>query len=183
MLQIVESQHPLSVGEIYERVEEKKRKEMVELEKQRMRFSKELECHRIQLFTEMQVATEEEAVDPAVLPFKVTAAAMAPLADLVVDTEEDVEDVTDLAVDTEEEAVVEEGTKEVETVKEVATEEEAATAVASLDISMSSKLVIWVGRFNRIRLRKSRSRLDLRVTDDGLHRSMKTASLSLNRRS
>ncbi|CAN8254261.1 unnamed protein product [Cochlearia groenlandica] len=43
------------LGEIYERVEEKKRKEMVELEKQRMRFAKELECHRMQLFTEMQV--------------------------------------------------------------------------------------------------------------------------------
>ncbi|CAN8324003.1 unnamed protein product [Cochlearia groenlandica] len=55
MLQIVESQHPLSVGEIYERVEEKKRKEMVELEKQMMRFAKELECHRMQLFIEMQV--------------------------------------------------------------------------------------------------------------------------------
>ncbi|CAH2063652.1 unnamed protein product [Thlaspi arvense] len=43
------------LGQIYERVEERKRKEMVELEKQRMRFAKELECHRMQLFTEMQV--------------------------------------------------------------------------------------------------------------------------------
>ncbi|KAF8110688.1 hypothetical protein N665_0079s0008 [Sinapis alba] len=43
------------LGEIYERVEERKRKEMVELEKQRMRFAKELECHRMQLFTEMRV--------------------------------------------------------------------------------------------------------------------------------
>ncbi|XP_009104155.1 trihelix transcription factor ASIL2 [Brassica rapa] len=42
-------------GKIYEKVEERKRKEMVELEKQRMRFAKELECHRMQLFTEMQV--------------------------------------------------------------------------------------------------------------------------------
>ncbi|KAJ0246684.1 hypothetical protein HA466_0171890 [Hirschfeldia incana] len=43
------------LGEIYERVEERKRKEMVELEKQRMRFAKELECHRMQLFTEMRL--------------------------------------------------------------------------------------------------------------------------------
>ncbi|VVB06187.1 unnamed protein product [Arabis nemorensis] len=43
------------LGQIYERVEERKRKEMVELEKQRMRFAKEMECHRMQLFTEMQV--------------------------------------------------------------------------------------------------------------------------------
>ncbi|CAH8392494.1 unnamed protein product [Eruca vesicaria subsp. sativa] len=43
------------LGEIYERVEERKRKEMLELEKQRMRFAKELECHRMQLFTEMRL--------------------------------------------------------------------------------------------------------------------------------
>ncbi|XP_027343309.1 trihelix transcription factor ASIL1-like [Abrus precatorius] len=42
-------------GEIYERVEEAKQRQMVELEKQRMQFAKDLECQRMQLFMETQV--------------------------------------------------------------------------------------------------------------------------------
>ncbi|KAL2331626.1 hypothetical protein Fmac_019207 [Flemingia macrophylla] len=42
-------------GEIYERVEEQKQRQMVELEKQRMQFAKDLECHRLKLFMETQV--------------------------------------------------------------------------------------------------------------------------------
>ncbi|XP_057727135.1 trihelix transcription factor ENAP1-like [Arachis stenosperma] len=43
------------VGEIYERVEAAKRKQMVELEKQRMQFAKDLECQRLKLFMETQL--------------------------------------------------------------------------------------------------------------------------------
>lgn len=43
------------VGEIYERVEAAKRRQMVELEKQRMQFAKDLEYQRMQLFMETQV--------------------------------------------------------------------------------------------------------------------------------
>lgn len=43
------------LGEIYKRVEERKQKQMVELEKHRMQFAKDLECQRMQLFVETQV--------------------------------------------------------------------------------------------------------------------------------
>ncbi|ONI16732.1 hypothetical protein PRUPE_3G118000 [Prunus persica] len=39
-------------AEIYERVEQRKQRQMVELEKQRMQFAKDLEYHRMQLFME-----------------------------------------------------------------------------------------------------------------------------------
>ncbi|KAL1325322.1 hypothetical protein AAHE18_13G153200 [Arachis hypogaea] len=42
-------------GEIYERVEASKQRQMVELEKQRMQFAKDLEYQRMQLFMETQV--------------------------------------------------------------------------------------------------------------------------------
>ena len=42
-------------GEIYERVEAAKQRQMVELEKQRMQFAKDLEFQRMQLFMETQV--------------------------------------------------------------------------------------------------------------------------------
>ncbi|KAG4986938.1 hypothetical protein GYH30_034452 [Glycine max] len=42
-------------GEIYERVEEAKQRQMVELEKQRMQFAKDLETQRMKLFMETQV--------------------------------------------------------------------------------------------------------------------------------
>ncbi|CAL0303845.1 unnamed protein product [Lupinus luteus] len=42
-------------GEIYERVESAKQRQMVELEKQRMQFAKDLEYQRMQLFMEMQL--------------------------------------------------------------------------------------------------------------------------------
>ncbi|KAI9198896.1 hypothetical protein LWI28_024018 [Acer negundo] len=45
-------------GEVYERVEAEKLKQMVELEKQRMQFASELEMQRLRMFTEMQVQLE-----------------------------------------------------------------------------------------------------------------------------
>lgn len=46
-------------GEIYERVEAAKQRQMVELEKQRMQFAKDLEYQRMQLFMETQVQLEK----------------------------------------------------------------------------------------------------------------------------
>ncbi|RDX95724.1 Trihelix transcription factor ASIL2, partial [Mucuna pruriens] len=46
-------------GEIYERVEGMKQKQMVELEKQRMQFTKDLEYQRMQLFMETQVQLQK----------------------------------------------------------------------------------------------------------------------------
>ncbi|KAK3033278.1 hypothetical protein RJ639_034352 [Escallonia herrerae] len=46
-------------GEIYERVETAKQRQMVEIEKQRMHFAKDLECHRLKLFVESQVQLEK----------------------------------------------------------------------------------------------------------------------------
>lgn len=46
-------------GEIYERVEGEKQKQMVELEKQRMQFTKDLEVQRMQLFMDTQVQLEK----------------------------------------------------------------------------------------------------------------------------
>ncbi|GAV84075.1 Myb_DNA-bind_4 domain-containing protein [Cephalotus follicularis] len=47
------------LGDIYERVESKKQKQMVDLEKQRMQFAKELECQRMQLFMETQLQLQK----------------------------------------------------------------------------------------------------------------------------
>lgn len=46
-------------GEIYERVEEMKQRQMVELEKQRMQFAKDLEVQRMQLFMDTQVQLQK----------------------------------------------------------------------------------------------------------------------------
>ncbi|XP_068664050.1 trihelix transcription factor ENAP1-like [Aristolochia californica] len=46
-------------GEIYERVEEAKQSQMIELEKQRMEFTKMLEFERMQLFMDSQVQIEK----------------------------------------------------------------------------------------------------------------------------
>ncbi|CAI9087276.1 OLC1v1021311C1 [Oldenlandia corymbosa var. corymbosa] len=46
-------------SEIYERVENMKQKQMVELEKQRMQFAKDLEVQRMQLFMDTQVQLEK----------------------------------------------------------------------------------------------------------------------------
>ncbi|XP_022142147.1 trihelix transcription factor ASIL2-like [Momordica charantia] len=45
-------------GKMYERVEAEKLRQMVELEKQRMQFAKDLEVERMQMFTETQVQLE-----------------------------------------------------------------------------------------------------------------------------
>ncbi|XP_031281926.1 trihelix transcription factor ASIL2-like [Pistacia vera] len=45
-------------GEVYERVEAEKLRQMVELEKQRMQFASDLEMQRLRMFTEMQVQLE-----------------------------------------------------------------------------------------------------------------------------
>ncbi|XP_009369199.2 trihelix transcription factor ASIL1 [Pyrus x bretschneideri] len=42
-------------GEMYERIENSKRKQMMELEKQRMEFDKELELQRLNMFMDVQV--------------------------------------------------------------------------------------------------------------------------------
>ncbi|KAK4745383.1 hypothetical protein SAY87_011695 [Trapa incisa] len=47
------------LGEVYERVERRKQREMVELEKQRMEFSKELEQQRMRWLVEMQVQLQK----------------------------------------------------------------------------------------------------------------------------
>ncbi|XP_028761794.1 trihelix transcription factor ASIL2 isoform X2 [Neltuma alba] len=46
-------------GEIYERVEAAKQRQMVELEKQRMQFAKDLEYQRMELFMETQVQLQK----------------------------------------------------------------------------------------------------------------------------
>ncbi|XP_057450847.1 trihelix transcription factor ENAP2-like isoform X2 [Lotus japonicus] len=46
-------------GDMYERVEEMKQRQMVELEKQRMQFAKDLEYQRMQLFMETQVQLQK----------------------------------------------------------------------------------------------------------------------------
>ncbi|XP_042489110.1 trihelix transcription factor ASIL2 [Macadamia integrifolia] len=46
-------------GEIYERVEGTKQRQMIELEKQRMQFAKDLEFQRMQLFMDTQVQLEK----------------------------------------------------------------------------------------------------------------------------
>ncbi|KAL3617036.1 hypothetical protein CASFOL_039430 [Castilleja foliolosa] len=46
-------------GEIYEKVEGMKQRQMVELEKQRMQFTKDLEVQRMQLFMDTQVQLEK----------------------------------------------------------------------------------------------------------------------------
>ncbi|KAJ4975471.1 hypothetical protein NE237_000577 [Protea cynaroides] len=46
-------------GEIYERVEGTKQRQMIELEKQRMQFAKDLEFQRMQLFMDTQVQVEK----------------------------------------------------------------------------------------------------------------------------
>ncbi|KAI4322774.1 hypothetical protein L6164_022439 [Bauhinia variegata] len=46
-------------GEIYERVEAAKQRQMIELEKQRMQFTKDLEFQRMQLFMETQVQLQK----------------------------------------------------------------------------------------------------------------------------
>ncbi|XP_071720530.1 trihelix transcription factor ENAP1-like [Rutidosis leptorrhynchoides] len=46
-------------GKIYERVEGEKQKQMIELEKQRMQFTKDLEVQRMQLFMDTQVQLEK----------------------------------------------------------------------------------------------------------------------------
>ncbi|KAL5793612.1 hypothetical protein ACOSP7_002206 [Xanthoceras sorbifolium] len=47
------------LGEIYERVERRKQREMVGLEKQRMRFVKELECHRMKMLVESELQIQK----------------------------------------------------------------------------------------------------------------------------
>lgn len=47
------------IGKIYEKVEEAKQRQMVELEKQRMQFAKELEIQRMKVFMESQVQIEK----------------------------------------------------------------------------------------------------------------------------
>ncbi|CAA0823660.1 sequence-specific DNA binding transcription factors [Striga hermonthica] len=49
----------VSFGEIYEKVESMKQRQMVELEKQRMQFTKDLEVQRMQLFMDTQVQLEK----------------------------------------------------------------------------------------------------------------------------
>lgn len=46
-------------GEVYERVESEKLKQMVDLEKQRMTFAKDLEMERMRIFTETQIQIEK----------------------------------------------------------------------------------------------------------------------------
>ncbi|KAL7000561.1 hypothetical protein U1Q18_001712 [Sarracenia purpurea var. burkii] len=47
------------LGEIYERVEEAKQRQMIELEKQRMQFAKDLEIQRMKLFMDSQIQLEK----------------------------------------------------------------------------------------------------------------------------
>lgn len=46
-------------GEVYERVESEKLRQMVDLEKQRMKFAKDFEMERMRIFTETQVQLEK----------------------------------------------------------------------------------------------------------------------------
>lgn len=45
-------------GEIYERIESSKQQQMMELEKQRMEFTKDLEVQRMNMFMETQLQIE-----------------------------------------------------------------------------------------------------------------------------
>ncbi|CAL0308981.1 unnamed protein product [Lupinus luteus] len=47
-----------SFGEMYERVEEKKLRQLMDLEKQRMQFAKEVEVQRMQMFMDTQIQLE-----------------------------------------------------------------------------------------------------------------------------
>lgn len=47
------------LGKIYERVEVEKQRMMVELEKQRMQFFKDVEIHRMKVFMESQVLIQK----------------------------------------------------------------------------------------------------------------------------
>ncbi|KAL0399723.1 UNVERIFIED_CONTAM: hypothetical protein Sradi_2315600 [Sesamum radiatum] len=47
------------LAKIYEKVEEAKQRQMVELEKQRMQFAKDLEIQRMKVFMESQVRLEK----------------------------------------------------------------------------------------------------------------------------
>ncbi|XP_051152028.1 trihelix transcription factor ENAP2-like isoform X2 [Andrographis paniculata] len=49
----------LRLGQIYEKVEDAKQRQMVELEKQRMQFAKDLELERMKVFMESQVRLEK----------------------------------------------------------------------------------------------------------------------------
>ncbi|XP_021652821.2 trihelix transcription factor ENAP1 isoform X2 [Hevea brasiliensis] len=46
-------------GEVYERVESEKLRQMLDLEKQRMKFAKDLEMERMRIFTETQIQLEK----------------------------------------------------------------------------------------------------------------------------
>ncbi|KAI8000121.1 putative callose synthase 6 [Camellia lanceoleosa] len=48
-----------SLGEIYERVEESKQRQMIKLEKQRIQFAKDLEIQRMKLFMDSQIQIEK----------------------------------------------------------------------------------------------------------------------------
>ncbi|XP_078445518.1 trihelix transcription factor ENAP2-like isoform X2 [Wolffia australiana] len=49
----------LKFGEVYEKVESSKQQQMIELERQRMEFSKEIEFQRMQMFMEAQLELEK----------------------------------------------------------------------------------------------------------------------------
>lgn len=49
----------LKFGEIYERMESCKQEQMIELEKQRMAFTKELEVQRLNMFMDAQLELEK----------------------------------------------------------------------------------------------------------------------------
>ncbi|KAF2296288.1 hypothetical protein GH714_037260 [Hevea brasiliensis] len=52
----------LQFGEIYERIESSKQQQMVELEKQRMEFTKELEFERMNIFMDAQMELEKKSL-------------------------------------------------------------------------------------------------------------------------
>ncbi|CAN1283676.1 Trihelix transcription factor ASIL2 [Linum perenne] len=45
-------------GDVYQRVESEKLRQMIDLEKQRMKFAKDLEMERMRIFTETQIQLE-----------------------------------------------------------------------------------------------------------------------------
>ncbi|KAK9283750.1 hypothetical protein L1049_012000 [Liquidambar formosana] len=49
----------LKFGEIYERIESSKQQQLMELERQRMEFTKDLECQRLNMFMEAQLELEK----------------------------------------------------------------------------------------------------------------------------
>ncbi|KDP44730.1 hypothetical protein JCGZ_01230 [Jatropha curcas] len=55
----------LKFGEIYERIESSKQQQMVELEKQRMEFTKELEFERMNMFMDAQMELEKKSLKRA----------------------------------------------------------------------------------------------------------------------